>query len=152
MSRPSSLQSSPPGTYRSCLPQSRRCADSILLNGRGQVLCPPQSFLNSISPTLPITDKGCITLIFTGNPTEVDNIPTDLYEGCVNSTGVCVQLFILLAVSDFMVLMYLGIVSCIASDCFGGESCGWLGVNQHHLCGRINSPQGEFAVPIKLGQ
>ncbi|EGE06075.1 multicopper oxidase [Trichophyton equinum CBS 127.97] len=76
------------------------CVDSILLNGHGEIYCPPTGFL--VNQTLPVmqslmgnatvNDKGCLPFVPAvesiwlplGHP---ERIPKHLQEGCVTSSG-----------------------------------------------------------------
>ncbi|TRM69923.1 Cupredoxin [Schizophyllum amplum] len=69
------------------------CADSVLINGQGSMVCPPESQLQSISATRPygdITAKGCLQLTnpianpFDGN---ISAMPEDMWKMC-DATGV----------------------------------------------------------------
>ncbi|KDQ18293.1 hypothetical protein BOTBODRAFT_143361 [Botryobasidium botryosum FD-172 SS1] len=68
------------------------CADSFLINGRGQVHCPLQNVLDSyISPSIPaLTPKGCIDPHATalGYPDARPNaVNPDFFYNCQNTTS-----------------------------------------------------------------
>nr|QDK64758.1 AshL [Aschersonia paraphysata] len=78
------------------------CVDSILLNGHGEVYCPPQEFLNAETPWGPqhfgfpdqnVTDKGCFPATAVGiegpwvNVSHPEKIPNHMQSGCVPSSG-----------------------------------------------------------------
>ena len=82
------------------------CVDSLLINGRGQRMCPPLSFLESIAPPnlLPLTSKGCIfpnnSILLGPSPNLTsqypDRVNSRTFFGCDNTTNVsvlCVEMF-----------------------------------------------------------
>nr|A0A4Y6F0M8.1 RecName: Full=Laccase ustL; AltName: Full=Ustilaginoidins biosynthesis cluster protein L; Flags: Precursor [Ustilaginoidea virens]QDF21479.1 laccase [Ustilaginoidea virens] len=78
------------------------CVDSILLNGHGEVYCPPQEFLVNQTqwgpqhftfPDQNVTDKGCFPAVEEGiqgpwvNQSLPEKIPAHIQSGCVPSAG-----------------------------------------------------------------
>lgn len=80
------------------IPRSIRCVDSLLINGRGQRICPPVPFMESFAPptVLPLTNKGCIfpnsTVIMGPQPNYTAQYPDQAnpltFFGCDNTTNV----------------------------------------------------------------
>ncbi|KAK9437292.1 laccase [Metarhizium brunneum] len=78
------------------------CVDSILLNGHGELYCPPHEFLISETQPMPqkftfpdynVTDKGCFPIQAEGiqgpwvNESLPEKIPDHMQWGCVPSQG-----------------------------------------------------------------
>ncbi|KAI9744721.1 MAG: hypothetical protein M1818_001646 [Claussenomyces sp. TS43310] len=75
------------------------CVDSILVNGKGSVFCPPhQQILDLVNPGLTqallpgqMNDKGCLPFVTLDEdnylPGRPDLIPPGLWEGCVATNG-----------------------------------------------------------------
>ncbi|PWY84193.1 L-ascorbate oxidase [Aspergillus eucalypticola CBS 122712] len=74
------------------------CANSVLINGKGSVLCPSQEHINAattpqqkqILGNLTLTDMGCLPPtpgVVGPYPYDLSKIPKGFYEGCTPSEG-----------------------------------------------------------------
>ncbi|PYH96695.1 hypothetical protein BO71DRAFT_481806 [Aspergillus ellipticus CBS 707.79] len=73
------------------------CVNSVLINGKGSVICPTQDHINAItSPqqrnilgNLTMTDMGCLPPILLRrlNPLHLDKAPPGFYKDCMPSEG-----------------------------------------------------------------
>ncbi|KAB8076014.1 multicopper oxidase-domain-containing protein [Aspergillus leporis] len=74
------------------------CVDSILINGRGRVICPGADYINSFQTYylkesidfLPLTDKGCYPKIYKTQgafPRNDSKVPPGLESGCIATAG-----------------------------------------------------------------
>ncbi|KAF7596585.1 hypothetical protein BBP40_000985 [Aspergillus hancockii] len=74
------------------------CVDSILINGRGRVICPGADYINSLQTYylqksidfLPLTDKGCYPKIYKTQgdfPRNDSKVPPGLESGCIATVG-----------------------------------------------------------------
>ncbi|KAJ9104149.1 hypothetical protein QFC19_004133 [Naganishia cerealis] len=73
------------------------CVDSLLINGRGQRICPPVALMEAVAPSqvLPLTNKGCIfpnsSIIMGSSPNYTAQYPDQAnpltFFGCENTTS-----------------------------------------------------------------
>ncbi|OJZ89892.1 multicopper oxidase [Aspergillus luchuensis CBS 106.47] len=74
------------------------CANSVLINGKGSVICPSQEHINAVTTpqqkqilgNLTLTDMGCLPPtpgVVGPYPYDLSKIPKGFYEGCTPSEG-----------------------------------------------------------------